>query len=182
MSTWPSRRTPALHSRRPAASATAATEWDPTILVDVHGILHLSYTYRYSGLHTAIHYRRSADYGVTWSSAEELSEPSAFFSWWGYDSNRDILWALWKDERDRDGGDRKSDLMVSFSRNHGVSWSQAQFATDLGDLDNRFPAIAADPNGHPYVIWTDLRDGDSNASIFVRRWSLPATAGVRSLR
>ncbi len=144
-----------------------ANELDPTATVDTHGVIHLAYTQEDGPVGMAT-YQRSMNLGFTWSSEVALADEPSRFSWWAHDPSNDVLWLLWKDERDGVPGDEKSDLMLSYSTDGGINWSESEFVTDLGDLDARFPAITLDPDGTPYAIWADLRDGETMSAMFVR--------------
>lgn len=166
----------ATFTERPAATDALVDEWDPTLLVDPSGVLHLSYTFRSSPTVASIDYRRSSDLGSTWSLPTTLSSAPSFFSWWAYDTSNQVLWVLWKDERDASGGDRRSDLAARYSRDDGLSWSAEELVTDLGDTECEFPALAIGPDGAAYAVWSDHRAGATSAAarLKVRDWCPPS--------
>lgn len=152
-----------------AAATTEEREWDPEILVDADGVIHLTYTLPAGGFLGDVVYRRSTDLGKSWSEQFQLSDEFSFFTWVGHDPETGILWVMWKDERDEVFPELKADLMLRYSFDGGVTWSQSEFATDLGDLDTRFANLTVGADGAVYVVWADLRNGIDFSTVFLRR-------------
>lgn len=153
-----------------------ANELDPTAMVDADGVIHLLYTQEITIIGKA-KYQRSTDLGVSWTSEHALTTEPSRFSWWAYDYWSDMLWVLWKDERDGVPGNEKSDLMATYSADGGLTWGTNEFVTDLGDLDARFPAIAIGQDSRLHAIWSDLRHGDTLSTMFMRQRD-PVLVGV----
>ncbi len=162
--------------------ASPLREYDPDLVVDRTGNLHLVYmTWRTSqSMATpaaiSIDYRRSSDYGVSWSTPISLSEIRSQMPFILRDKENNRLWAFWRDERDAPPGnvtEFKSDLACRFSLDGGETWSSPEFITDLGDLDVRFPSVAVGSEGKVHATWSDRRFGAMREKVFfaTRRWS-----------
>jgi hypothetical protein len=159
-----------------AVAATAGKEWDPEAAVDPLGIIHVTYSMN-PGPSSSVHYRRSVDDGATWSDETTLSDYRGIFSSFSYSPITSTLWVWWKDERDAEGGDRKSDIITRYSLSGGLVWSDAEFVTDLGDLDSRFPSMAVDPAGRPVVQWADLRNGADMSTMLLKQRTVAPCPG-----
>jgi hypothetical protein len=158
------------------SAETSNREWDPEAAVDPYGIIHVTY-FNNPGLTASVHYRRSMDGGITWSSEVDLSNHNGTFPSFAYHPATSRLWVMWKDERDRvNPGDRRSDIITRYSDDGGLSWSDHEFVTDLGEIDVRYPSMAVDPQGTPVVQWADLRYGPVNSAMFLKRRDYPVPA------
>lgn len=150
--------------------ATQMKDWDPEAIVDWNGVIHLSYmTYRPQTI--TIDYVRSTDFGQTWSPEITLSEARSRFPFWVPDTRNHTLWLFWKDERDASPPpttDWKSDVAGKFSLDGGRTWSRIEFATDLHDVELKFPGITSGPDGKVYLVWSDRRDGNDNEQLFFK--------------
>jgi hypothetical protein len=159
--------------------ATADRDWDPDAKVDVHGIIHLTYTTFFIGTgHPAtVSYARSADAAQSWSAPRVVSEPEARseLSSWAAGAGS-ALWLQYKDLRDADpppGNNARSDLAVTHSLDGGFTWSPLEFVTDLGDIDMRYPSLAIGPDGVAHALWSDQRTGASQETVYFRRRVAP---------
>lgn len=149
-------------------------DFDPEVVVDPNGVLHLAYfTNQLGG--SVIHYHTSTDQGQTWSDPALLSESGIFsrFPFWVPDYENDTIWLFWKDERDLgsdncSGPSRCADVVVRYTKDYGVTWSEMEFVTDLGEVEVKLPSPAVGPDGIVYVIWSDPRDGLENESIYIK--------------
>lgn len=162
----------ATFTERPGV-ATSQRDWDPDALVAPNGVIHLTYMTQQI-TEDRVGYTYSSDGGVTWSAPFQLSEVRGRLSTISRDPRRNLLWILWKDERDAIAA--RSDLIVRFSTDGGATWLPAEFITDLGDVDPLFPSIAVGPDGHPHVMWSDQRRGDGSEIVYVKNRS--AAPGV----
>jgi PKD repeat protein len=67
------------------------------------------------------------------------------------------VFVVWEDTRNGN-----SDIYFNYSSDHGVTWQVSDIRLDKdapGANDSTFPQIAADNNGHIYVVWEDDRNG-----------------------
>ncbi len=161
-----------------AARAGADREWDPDVAVDRGGVIHLSYmVYGAGGIR--IDYQRSADQGQTWSQPQTLSEARSRFPFLALDNEHGVLWAFWKDERDFSSEtDIQADVAAKYSSDGGKTWSSLEFATDLGEVEVKYPSPALGPDGRPYLYWSDERAGAGLEAVYVSRRSAPAEGAV----
>lgn len=120
---------------------------------------------------------------TAWSSETKLSNDLGIFSSFAYAAVNSTLWVWWKDEHYALGGDRKADIITCYSEDGGLSWSDPEFVTDLGDLDVRFPSMAVATDGIPVIQWADLRNGIDNSAMFlkIRNSQEVSTVSVRGL-
>lgn len=148
--------------------ASPEADFDPDGFVDVNGVWHLSFfSQRGGGRVPMIDYARSTDGGITWSEPTTLSQVRGRFPFWVYDYRRDVIWLFWKDERDfvRDGNgvcsgrDFCADVVAHYSTDGGMTWSELEFATDLGNTEVRFPSPAVGADGRVYVAWSAELEG-----------------------
>jgi hypothetical protein len=143
--------------------ATDRRDWDPDVLVDAHGVIHLSYTTFAdgSGEPPSVSYLCSSDGGAHWGTALVVSDSvRSELSSWAPDPYRGVLWLWWKDLRDADpppGQNHRADVALRFSTDGGRQWSALEFATDEGEVEVLFPSIAAAADGGAHVLWTESR-------------------------
>ncbi len=154
--------------------ATPYRDWDPESIVDRHGVIHLSYmTYRPSGI--TVDYINSLNRGLTWSPEITLSEERSRFPFFVPDHRHGVLWLFWKDERDADPPPTqnfRADVVCKYSTDGGRSWGRMEFATDLGDIEVKFPGITCGRDGHIYLCWSDRRNGDNQEQVYFKSRNL----------
>ncbi len=165
-----------------AAIATDARDWDPEVLVDPSGTLHLTWTTFdvVGGAPPSVSYARSHDLGVSWEAQTVVSEARSKLSSWAADPWRGVLWLWWKDERDAlppPSDDVRADLAVKYSLDGGTTWSPLEFASDIGSLEAYFPGMAVGPDGRVHAMWSDSRGGAGIEEIFVRSRDTGAQSG-----
>lgn len=154
-------------------------EWDPEIVVDTGGVLHLScMTLAKPGEGTIV-YLQSHDLGQTWTAPVVLSEADSRFPFWATDQAHGILWLFWKDERDFlsdscQPPSRCADLMGKYSSDGGMTWSEAEFLTDYGATEVKFPAYDIGPDGTVYALWSLVLPDTNNEEVFVT-WRSPGS-------
>jgi hypothetical protein len=143
--------------------ATEQRDWDPDVLVDANGVIHLSYTTFADGAGEppTVSYLCSSDGGVQWGPALVLSDPvRSELSSWAPDPFRGVLWLWWKDLRDAEpppGQNHRADVALRFSSDGGRQWSALEFATDEGEIEVLFPSVAVAADGGAHALWTDSR-------------------------
>jgi hypothetical protein len=149
-------------------------DYDPAVIVDPNGVLHLTYFSNRRG-GSVINYHFSTDQGQTWSKPVVLSEPGIFsrFPLWVPDYEHDTIWVFWKDERDLGtaacpGSSRCADIVARYTSDIGLTWSDLEFVTDLGDVEVKLPSPAVGPDGIVHVIWSDTRDGIENEGVYIK--------------
>jgi len=149
-------------------------DYDPEVIVDPNGVLHLAYFSNQRG-GSVIIYQYSTDQGQTWSKVKVLSERgiSSRFPLWVPDYEHETLWLFWKDERDF-GTDacpkpsRCADIVVRYTTDDGLTWSELEFVTDLGDIEVKLPSPAVGPDGIVHVNWSDSRAGLDIEHIYIK--------------
>lgn len=134
---------------------TAHYESDPDIVMDSYNRIHLFY-HQYPSNNpfwgANIRYLWSDNLGTSWSPEQRLSSPgdsmrSHLNEGNRYDFRRNVLWCMWKDERDFNQGQARADIMVSYSTDRGVHWSAPEFVTDWDTLSVGFKAATLHPDG-----------------------------------
>jgi Neuraminidase (sialidase) len=92
------------------------------------------------------------------------------------------LYATWQDVRFSNG--KRSDVLVTSSRDEGQTWSTPVQANDTptGAQDAFTPAIAVDVRGRVGVLYYDLRDDTSakDGSFMTAEWLTTSTDGGRT--
>ncbi len=134
---------------------TAHYESDPDIVVDSFNRIHLFYHQYPAGdpfWGANIRYRWSDNLGASWSPEQQVSSlgdsmRSHLTEGNRYDVRRNVLWCMWKDERDFFQGQARADIMVSYSTDRGAHWSSPEFVTDWDTLSVGFKAATLHPDG-----------------------------------
>jgi hypothetical protein len=147
----------------------------PVIAVDSKNDVHLVYGDRallsFLDADTDIFYRRSTDFGATWSGRVKLNDDatttSQFFPWLAIDPLNNLLLALWYDARDDVPNNTKTNVYVTSSDDRGATWSaNLKVTTEQSDetipganLNNQYGdylGIAA-YGGTAHAGWADGR-------------------------
>lgn len=159
----------------PFASSNDA-DWDPDLLIDNQGRLHLAYhVYPSTGnsfWDAHIKYKYSDNLGQTWQlptnpptgQLSEYGKRSHLVEGFRYDIQHNVLWVTWKDERDfnQSTGNEQSDMVAVYSTDRGLTWSLPEFVTDRYDSLIAFKAGALLPNGDFCVNYEVISPGDIN--------------------
>ncbi len=155
--------------------STNDADWDPDVLIDPQGRIHLAYhVYPMGnplwGAH--VKYQYSDNLGVSWqipssNPSGQLSEAgkrSLLVEGFCYDVTNNVLWMTWKDERDfnTSTGDGQGDMMAIYSTDRGQTWSLPEFVTDRQDSAIGFKAGALLPTGEFCVNYEVISPGDIN--------------------
>jgi hypothetical protein len=119
----------------------------PVLTVDAAHVLHLVYGDRStlsSSNHDAnIFYRRSTDFGATWSTPVKLNDDatstSQFFPWIAVDPTRDTLHVAWYDCRNDTTNNREVDVYYTRSSNRGLNWDANTRVTSVATFDSGSP-------------------------------------------
>jgi hypothetical protein len=165
-----------------AAASTSDYESDPDIVIDDLNNIHLFYHVYpvgnpFDGAN--IKYKMTSNLGINWVNMQQLSElnkRSHLLEGERYDPVRNILWAMWKDERDFSGGNAKADIIITYSTNRGISWSVPEFGTDKGDSTVGYKAASLLPNGD-YIMNYESGMTVNNSRVFFRRRTI-STIGI----
>jgi parallel beta-helix repeat protein len=155
---------------------------DPDLVLDDQNRIHLFYHQYpvgnpFDGAN--VRYAWSDDWGANWSSSPfmQLSGPgirSHLLEGNRYDPDHNVLWSVWKDERDFNAGQAKADMVVSYSLDRGLTWSSPEFATDWGCSSVGFKAGIVLPDGKLAVNY-EVADSLTNLNrVYFRKRSLPA--------
>ncbi|MCC6753136.1 MAG: exo-alpha-sialidase [Saprospiraceae bacterium] len=155
--------------------ASGGADWDPALLIDPYGRMHLFYHLYPMGdpfWGAQVRYTFSDDLGSSWQlpvdpSGGQLSAAgmrSQLVEGLRYSSYTQTLWLSWKDERDFDPatGNVAGDMMVTHSKDRGQHWATPEFATDRGDSTLGFKAAALLPDGSYCVNYEVISPGDIN--------------------
>ncbi|HXG00764.1 MAG TPA: exo-alpha-sialidase [Bacteroidota bacterium] len=134
---------------------TAHYESDPDIVIDSFNRIHLFYHQYPAGnpfWGANIRYLWSDNLGASWSAEQQVSSigdsmRSHLTEGNRYDARRNVLWCMWKDERDFFQGQARADIMVSYSTDRGAHWSSPEFVTDWDTLSVGFKAATLHPDG-----------------------------------
>ncbi len=154
---------------------------DPDVVIDDQNRIHLFF-HRYPVGNmfdgALVGYGWSDDAGNTWQPANwmQLSEPgirSHLVEGNRYDPVNDILWSVWKDERDVSSGGGP-DIVVSYSTDRGNTWSEPEFATDWGSQAIGFKAGALLPNGGLALNY-EVAGADGKLRVYFRKRNLSLT-------
>lgn len=170
-------------------------QWDPGVVVDKHGIFHVNFHNYPAGsqLDAVVYYVRSLDGGKSWLPSTtypnftQLSLNDATgksirseLTTFNYDFRNDVQWVFWKDERDFSMGNGKADIMASYSRDKGITWSTGEFITDWGDqsvgLKGSYPA----PDGSVALNYDVFSSSGVGTMYFRRRSSVLTSVALRS--
>lgn len=162
-------------------------EWDPDVLIDPSNRIHLFYT-KYSRTDPFFlarnYYQYSDNFGLTWNLPSSpingmISAPyrSQLIEGTRYDELRNILYVTWKDERDFDTltGEVKGDIMLAYSTNRGLNWSEPEFITDRYDSSIGFKAGAIIPTTGEYCVnyevisKDDISDPTTSLRVYFRK-------------
>lgn len=156
---------------------------DPDLVLDDQNRIHLFYHQYPAGNPfdgANVRYAWSDDLGTTWSNSPftQLSEPgirSHLLEGNRYDPGNDVLWAVWKDERDFAAGQSKADMALSYSLDRGLTWSAPEFATDWGCSSLGFKAGIVLPDGQ-FAVNYEVADSLTNLNrVYFRKRVLPAS-------
>ena len=121
----------------------------PSICTDPDGVIHLVWQDNSMGNYE-IFYRRSTDYGTSWSGITRLT--------WNFANSLFPITAagagsgvhvVWQDSRFG-----KHEIFHRYSTNGGVSWSVLTRLT-WSSGETSYPHIAADSSGGAHVVWED---------------------------
>jgi len=160
--------------------ATTDADWDPDVLIDPQGRIHLFYHVYPANFPTSkayIRYQYTDNVGSSWNMPTnlpsghptgQLSQPtiaSHLIEGTRFDLANGILWTTWKDERDFVIGNSKADMMAAYSVDRGVTWSSPEFVTDRNDSIVGFKSAALLPTGEFFVnyeVWSNHSPNDAN--------------------
>lgn len=152
--------------------ATPQRDWDPEVMVDPAGVLHLSVMMLGKPGEGRIEYRQSTDLGDTWTESVVLNTADARFPFWAVSHPNGVMWLFWKDERDFLGDScpppsRCADIIGVYSKDGGQNWSEPEFVTDFGSIEVKFPSPILAPSGRPYMMWSATNPATGREVVYV---------------
>ncbi len=158
--------------------STIDAEWDPGIVVDKNGRIHLHY-HEYKNNNwtmSTMEYAYTDNLGVTWTPASPttlLLSPSNIrsqLSVFAYDYNTNIQCICWKDERDWiNNNDNRADIMCSFSTDGGNTWQGQEFICDLDTIGVMFKSVEVGNNNTLYATFEYPDANGKNTIYFTKR-------------
>lgn len=129
-------------------ATTSINENDMMLVVGKDGIYYIAYAEYYTGICGSaspgcarMMYRYSTNYGITWSSAVQISEANVKCDLpkEAYDYACDYVYFIWKDKRDYVSlTDKRSDIVVRKISSSGTLMDTSQFITDQGTAEVGF--------------------------------------------
>jgi hypothetical protein len=140
---------------------TLGDSWYPAIAVDSSGNLHVVYRGNTPGNYE-IYYKKSADGGATWTSAQRLTWTSGN-SWHpaiAVDSSGN-LHVVWDDYTPGN-----YEIYYKKGTNGGATWTSAQRLT-VSSGSSIIPDIAVDSSGNLHIVWYD--DTPGNLEIYYKK-------------
>lgn len=169
-----------------AAPATlaggAGDQWDPSLVIDRNGIMHLFY-HLYPNPNpnymAYIHYRYSANGGATWSPVDTLSDTlnRSHLIKTAYDHTNNIAWCFWKDERDFNfgTGNPEADIIGSYIVNNGSSYtvSATEFISDGDSTEYGYHNFKVGADGVVRAHFVTIENGQPKDLYYTQR-SAPA--------
>lgn len=150
------------------------SEWDPDLIIDSQNRIHLFYTVYPSNnpfWGARNYYRYSDDVGNTWHFPNNPSDGmisdnyrSQLLEGTRYDPINHVLFTTWKDERDfnTSNGNVRGDVMLRYSTDRGLNWSNAEFVTDAYDSTAGFKAGHLLPTGEYCINYELIYPEDIN--------------------
>ncbi|MFN8526781.1 MAG: Calx-beta domain-containing protein [Chloroflexota bacterium] len=115
----------------------------PAVAVDSQNVVHFVYGDRaslaFNDFNTDIYYRRSTDFGATWSAAAKLNDDatttSQFYPWLAVDRSTDTLHVNWYDVRGDALNNHAADVYYTRSRDRGLTFEpNTRITTVASDL------------------------------------------------
>ncbi len=162
------------------------SEWDPDLIIDSQNRIHLFYTVYpnnnpFWGARN--YYRYSDDVGNTWHLPNNPSDGiisddyrSQLLEGTRYDAINNVLFTTWKDERDfnTSNGNVRGDIMLCYSTDRGLNWSNAEFVTDAYDSTAGFKAGHLLPTGeycinYELIFPEDINDPSTYLGVFFKK-------------
>ncbi|MCA9563143.1 MAG: exo-alpha-sialidase [Myxococcales bacterium] len=166
------------------AAGGSGDQWDPVSLVDPNGVAHLGIMYYPLGVNgggtVEVDYLRSTDF-ETWTEPQAVNPIRSRFPHLLYDYEADILWFLTKDERDYENPRTvHADVISLYSSDSGLTWSEPEFATDLGDAEMGLQGYAVGPDGRVHINFLTLAqtEEETDELFFVNRHRPSEGAGI----
>lgn len=157
---------------------------DPDVVIDDFNRIHIIFHKYPSAIpfyNVHIRYGYSDDLGVTWKPSRfrqisESNKRSFLTEGNDYDPERNIFWAVWKDERDYSDSKPMGDIVVAYSTDRGDSWQSPEFATDWDTLAVGFKAGKLLKNGEYALNYEVANVKDGLSRVFFRRRAVVTSA------
>lgn len=180
-----------LQWNRVLAGSTIDAEWDPGIVVDKNGRIHLHYHEYTSGNMTmsTMEYAHTDNLGNSWTpsspntlllSPEGIRSQLSIFS---YDYNTNVHCICWKDERDfvNVSNNTRADIMCSFSIDGGSTWQGQEFICDLDTISVLFKSVDVGSNNTIYVTYEYPDSNGKSTLYFTKRQIISGVTDFRSM-
>jgi hypothetical protein len=162
----------------------------PDIASDADGNLSIVFeSYENGSKIPDIYYKRSADNGLTWSDAKNISHAPGISSHPSVatekDGTIDVVWS------DTTSSAAHPDIYFARSKDSGKTWTLPKDISNTAG-ESTEPALATGPDNSVHVVWCDTRKGEENKEIYYcsssdggENWSAPSdisnTVGVSSI-
>lgn len=161
---------------------------DPDIIMDELNRIHLiHHKYPVSDPFDGanVQYAYSDNLGVSWTplafqQLSDLGARSHLAEGNRYDAVNNVLWMVWKDERDFNNGIGGADMVISYSLDRGDTWSTPEFVTDWDSLSIGFKAGALFPNGDFGVNYEVTDDVTGLLQVYFKKRTIPNT-GIEAI-
>lgn len=163
------------------AAGGPGAQWDPESLVAPDGTVHLGVMeYPEGGGDIRLFYTSTRNAGGRWTPPVQVSERRSRFPHLHYDAAGDVLWYLFKDERDAVGDEATyADVAGRYSLDGGRTWSTLEFATDEGDVEMGFQGYTVGPDGTFHINYEMFEAGPGQKHLrYIRRRAVATTVDV----
>lgn len=140
-------------------------QWDPSIVIDRHNIVHLTYPEK-TGIVSVLHYLRFDDVPALFAQTATVAQPlsdrqltpdgeSHELPYSCYDFQRDIVWLSWKQRHIIESLGLRDDVLLVHALRKGEVVSETERLSDVRTSGEniRFPDFQAAPDGHVFFTY-----------------------------
>ncbi len=112
-----------------------------------------------------IYFSKSTNFGIDWGTNRLVTNPATSTGHQKYpvitinSKPMPVLYTVWQDMRNNYG-----DIYFSYSIDDGITWASETQINNESSLNTYqwYPAIASDPSGNIYVVWSEFSTEDHN--------------------